>query len=256
MPVPRLLRIVLTVLGAFMPCGTFLAASPGALGAPPSIPNTYGTSQTSYVSVGEWEFFPIKSTEGYDDYFSSSVYALRFSTPGVGTFFAPLHIPDGAVLMSFELDACDSNTSGAHVTAVLLSTDSVTGNFSLVGNEMSSVSSVITPCNAYVEDLSGFGYVVDSGTSRLVVDIGTSSGDNTNAFAGVKVGYKLQVSAAPAIADFGDVPTSHPFFQFVEALYHSGITAGCGGGNFCPDSPLTRGQMAVFLAKALGLQFP
>ncbi len=48
----------------------------------------------------------------------------------------------------------------------------------------------------------------------------------------------------------------HPFFQFIEALYASGITAGCGGGNYCPDSPLTRGQMAVFLAKALGLQWP
>jgi hypothetical protein len=52
------------------------------------------------------------------------------------------------------------------------------------------------------------------------------------------------------------VPTNHPFFQFVEALAASGITAGCGNGNFCPDAPLTRGQMAVFLSKALGLHWP
>jgi len=52
------------------------------------------------------------------------------------------------------------------------------------------------------------------------------------------------------------VPTSSPQFQFIEALYASGITAGCGNGNFCPNSPLTRGQMAVFLSKALGLQWP
>ncbi len=51
------------------------------------------------------------------------------------------------------------------------------------------------------------------------------------------------------------MPTSHPFFQFVEALAGSGITAGCGGGNYCPDNSLTRGQMAVFLAKALGLDW-
>ena len=70
------------------------------------------------------------------------------------------------------------------------------------------------------------------------------------------VGYILQVSAPPPSSDFGDVPTSSPQFQFIEALCHSGITAGCGGGNFCPDQPVTRGQMAVFLAKALGLQFP
>jgi hypothetical protein len=57
------------------------------------------------------------------------------------------------------------------------------------------------------------------------------------------------------VASFGDVPTNHPFFPFVEALVASGITAGSGGGNYCPDAPLTRGQMAVFLAIALGLHF-
>ena len=31
------------------------------------------------------------------------------------------------------------------------------------------------------------------------------------------------------------------------------VLAGCGGGDFCPDNPVTRAQMAVFLAKALGL---
>lgn len=68
--------------------------------------------------------------------------------------------------------------------------------------------------------------------------------------------WTRQVSAAPAAATFGDVPTSHPFFQHVEALVKSGTTAGCGGGDFCPDAPITRGQMAAFLAKALGLQWP
>ena len=29
-----------------------------------------------------------------------------------------------------------------------------------------------------------------------------------------------------------------------------GITGGCGGGNYCPDNPVTRAQMAVFLLKA------
>jgi hypothetical protein len=34
-----------------------------------------------------------------------------------------------------------------------------------------------------------------------------------------------------------------------------GSRSGCGGGNFCPDAAVTRGQMAVFLAKALGLHW-
>ena len=71
----------------------------------------------------------------------------------------------------------------------------------------------------------------------------------------MRVFYRLQVSPPPAVATFSDVPTSHPFFQFIEALARSGITSGCGGGNFCPDAPLTRGQMAVFLSLGLGLHF-
>jgi hypothetical protein len=69
--------------------------------------------------------------------------------------------------------------------------------------------------------------------------------------------WRRQVSPAPAAAAFNDVPTSHPFFQFIEALAASGITAGCQASPplYCPDAPLTRGQMAVFLAKALGLNW-
>ncbi len=64
-----------------------------------------------------------------------------------------------------------------------------------------------------------------------------------------------QVSPAPATATFGDVPTTSGQFKFVEALVAAGITAGCGGGNYCPNDPVTRGQMAVFLASALGLHW-
>jgi len=72
----------------------------------------------------------------------------------------------------------------------------------------------------------------------------------------VRLLFRRQVSPAPPSALFSDVPQSHPFFQFVEALAASGITAGCGTNIYCPDAPLTRGQMAVFLAKALGLHWP
>jgi len=76
-------------------------------------------------------------------------------------------------------------------------------------------------------------------------------------FQSVRIYYFLQVSPAPAIATFSDVPTSHPFFQWIEALAAAGITTGCNASPpmYCPDNPVTRGQMAVFISKALGLQF-
>jgi hypothetical protein len=70
-----------------------------------------------------------------------------------------------------------------------------------------------------------------------------------------KVVETLPVSPAPATATFNDVPTTHPFFQFIEALHASGITGGCQASPplYCPDDSVSRGQMAVFLSKALGL---
>jgi Carboxypeptidase regulatory-like domain/S-layer homology domain len=49
---------------------------------------------------------------------------------------------------------------------------------------------------------------------------------------------------------FADVPTSNIFYGFIETIFHKGITGGCGGANYCPDNPVTRAQMAVFLLKA------
>lgn len=72
----------------------------------------------------------------------------------------------------------------------------------------------------------------------------------------IRVQWNRQVSPAPAIATFSDVPTTHSQFRFVEALVSAGITGGCGAGVYCPDASLTRGQMAVFLSVALGLNFP
>jgi CHRD domain/S-layer homology domain len=62
--------------------------------------------------------------------------------------------------------------------------------------------------------------------------------------------------AVPLIAyafhDFTDVPTSAFYHDPVSALAAAGITAGCGGTNFCPEASVTRGQTATFLHRSLG----
>jgi hypothetical protein len=58
---------------------------------------------------------------------------------------------------------------------------------------------------------------------------------------------------APPFQRFNDVPPSHPAYAFIDDFARRGITAGCGGGNYCPNSSITRGQMAVFLVRAFGL---
>jgi hypothetical protein len=54
---------------------------------------------------------------------------------------------------------------------------------------------------------------------------------------------------------FADVPCpGAQFVDWINQLHAEGITGGCGGGDYCPTSPVTRGQMAVFLTRTFALQ--
>jgi len=52
---------------------------------------------------------------------------------------------------------------------------------------------------------------------------------------------------------FGDVPAGSFAAAWIEEIARRGVTAGCSASPplFCPADPITRGQMAVFLLRAL-----
>ena len=53
---------------------------------------------------------------------------------------------------------------------------------------------------------------------------------------------------------FADVDPAGFHAPFIERMAELGVTTGCGDGSgFCPDSIVTRAQMAVFLSRAYGL---
>jgi hypothetical protein len=55
---------------------------------------------------------------------------------------------------------------------------------------------------------------------------------------------------------FSDVACPGGFaVDYIEGLFNEGVTAGCGGGNFCPDANITNGQMAVFLVKGFNIPY-
>jgi len=54
----------------------------------------------------------------------------------------------------------------------------------------------------------------------------------------------------PCKGTFADVPCPSTFADWIEALASEGITGGCGDGNYCPQGPVRRDQMAAFLLKA------
>ncbi|MBI5842458.1 MAG: S-layer homology domain-containing protein [Chloroflexi bacterium] len=52
---------------------------------------------------------------------------------------------------------------------------------------------------------------------------------------------------------FTDVPADYWAAAWIKQLAAEGITSGCGAGVYCPESPVTRAQMAVFLVKTFNL---
>ena len=52
---------------------------------------------------------------------------------------------------------------------------------------------------------------------------------------------------------FADLLLTDPFTPWIEKLSIEGVTAGCGNGNFCPNSANMRGQMAAFLVRTFNL---
>lgn len=172
---------------------------------------------------------------------------------------APVEVPDGAALSDFKYWAYDEEASYG-LTFNLLETCTTNDGFP-------PTTMILTSADTFGSAGYYFGfkplnnYVVHRDRCSLSVHVLFSEPDVTChsdrlQVQKIQVSWVRQVSPAPASATFNDVPTGHPFFQFIEALAKSGITGGCGSGNYCPDQPLTRGQMAVFLSKGLGLSWP
>jgi hypothetical protein len=63
-------------------------------------------------------------------------------------------------------------------------------------------------------------------------------------------GSTYQPPAVGPGTGFNDVSTSYWAAAWIKQLAADGITTGCGGSNYCPEDPVTRSQMAVFLLRA------
>jgi len=215
---------------------------------------SYGPNPQVLV-VGPSEFRPLDSSETWsmgptDRYLYGHGYA----------FVAPLNLPDGAMITSMCYYAYDPEGSGslALIEAVKMAPGGLpAGVVSVPGSFVSEAFNI----GYGVVCTEPFSYTVHAdadldglGIAHLAHEVFASSTTNT-AIGGVRIVWQRQVSPPPDSPTFADVPSGAFGYQQIEALVAAGITGGCGGGNYCPNSNVTRAQMAVFLAKALGLHW-
>ncbi len=181
-----------------------------------------------------------------------------------GVVVAPVRLPEGAEIFQICLYANDPGAASdvvAYLEAVTLApggqspgllypAPGLTADFDI------GYGVVCTDPFSYTfrstGDIDGNG-TVEHVAHRLHVYIDGNAG-----LGGVRILWRRQVSSKPGIASFNDVPTTHPYFQFIEALKKAGITGGCQQSPplYCPDKAISRGELAVYLAAALGLQWP
>jgi hypothetical protein len=248
------IRRISRLLGASMLAMLFAAAAlgqqhPKALLTKRVDPKEFGILADTITVISAVSFAPqqLLGGGGVDCAFSPS-FGLACDPNHDVHFYAGLDLPAGAVI---DMIGLNSTTD----------TDAILGVELWARNYLGSLSPLVgfsTTAHGWGTDYSGpLNILIDTHENReYVIDVENASSPNLQYFGWVEVWWHRTVSSPPGSPTFSDVPASDPGFQYIEALVASGVTAGCGGGNYCPDAGLTRRQMAVFLSKALGLQWP
>jgi hypothetical protein len=95
--------------------------------------------------------------------------------------------------------------------------------------------------------ITGGGSGPGSGTVNFSVASHTNQAPRTGTIS-INGGLTFTVRQG---AQFFDVPVGTPFYEEIGKLSARGVTLGCGSGNYCPDTSVTREQIAVFIIRAL-----
>ena len=199
---------------------------------------------------------------------AANVAALAFnefhyySNPGSATpqrYYASLELPNGAkatnvVCQIYDASGTNDVTIGWEKTNASLILGGVptvvatrTGSFAGAVGYAFAQFDIVNDTDRLVQ------YFIGASSFRyyLYADIASDT-----RLRGCYVIWGRTVSPAPATARFADVPVGNPYHPFIEALVAAGVTGGCTVSNYCPNLPITRAEMAVFLAVLLGLHWP
>ena len=172
----------------------------------------------------------------------------------VGTPGATGTITSNAVVQITGLDPNPSNDSATVQTTVSdcpFPAPQITAPVS-VPPATGGLSATVSSGPGHADAWTLAGGTIDSGqaTTQLGFTSGAPGTTMTLSVVDALAGCEVAAPDALVSVDFLDVPPPQIFHDFVNTVARHGVTAGCGGGNYCPDASVTRAQMAVFLLKS------
>jgi len=229
--------------------------------------SSYGVEDQQISVIGFAEMLPDYSQNGA---YTTDLTGLRYPTESAGLLRASInaYLPNGARLDSMCLYGHDGNgffdnymilrlerhfvnaSDGSDPQSGTLAQVSSTGND---GNGVWCINDLDEPIiYRYDFDDGGAPEVFSySLTVNIASDVQGSLG-----FRMARLAWRRVVRQPPAVATFDDVQLGNPYRRYVEALVGAGIAEPCRTDHFCPDAPITRAQFALYLSRALGLDWP
>ncbi len=91
-----------------------------------------------------------------------------------------------------------------------------------------------------------FGEMTGCGGGNFCPDTVTTRARMAEFVIKAKLGNDFLYTTTPF---FTDVPATHPQFSYIQKMKDLGITVGCSATEYCPNQPVTRGEISVFLIR-------
>jgi hypothetical protein len=109
------------------------------------------------------------------------------------------------------------------------------------------------PYYSYIQKIAALGVTLGCSSTNYCPDLVVTR-DQMATFIERSLG--MFNPPTPPSQRFTDVPPNHFAYRFIDDFANRGITLGCSATEFCPNNPVTRDQMAVFMERALGRPNP
>ncbi|HEY2798181.1 MAG TPA: S-layer homology domain-containing protein [Thermoanaerobaculia bacterium] len=170
---------------------------------------------------------------------------------------------DGAVLTIGGIGALGVSVAPGLITATTPALQAGSVNDVVIANPDGTTGSIAQgffadfgdvpqdhPFHSFVESLFRAGVTAGCGGDLFCVDANVSRAEMAVFLLKGRFGpFHAPPPATGTV--FADVHPGDFAADWIEELAALGVTGGCGGGDYCPDDPVTRAQMAVFLLKTL-----